>query len=198
MTTHVLENEVELALLGIQINIKVNTYRQCPKPFSHYAASSSGKIVGSRGKVLTTIINSAGYENVSVRKDNGELTTTTVQHLVALAWLPNPQHLSDVDHKDDDKLNNAVSNLQWLSHRDNLVKSHRMETMSGVHNYCHGRAVVKISENGHRDYYKSISAASRDNALSVTSVQGSANHTLHLNRPYRFEFAQSGKQMEEA
>ncbi|WP_063515663.1 HNH endonuclease [Schleiferilactobacillus harbinensis] len=198
MTTHVLENEVELAQLGIQINIKVNTYRQCPKPFSHYLASSSGKIVGSRGNVLSTYINSAGYENVQVKKDNRKYTATTVQHLVALAWLPNPQGLSDVDHKDDNKLNNCVDNLQWISHRDNLTKNHRMEKMSGKHNYCHGRAVLKIYEDGKEKFYKSLSAAARDNDLSVTSVQGSANHTLNLDRPYRFEFAQEEKMEEEA
>lgn len=197
METHVLENKVELAQLGVRFIVRTDNFRQCPAPFSHYAASFSGKIVGIRGNVLSTYINSAGYEIVQVKKDNSKYTATTVQHLVALAWLPNPQGLSDVDHKDDDKSNNSADNLQWLSHRDNLTKHHRMEKMSGKHNYCHGRAVLKIYEDGKEKFYKSLSAAARDNDLSVTSVQGSANRTLHLDRPYYFEFAPSDKQMEE-
>lgn len=165
-------------------------FRRCPTPFSNYAASFSGKIIGSRGNVLSTLINSSGYEMVQVKKDNSKYTTTTVQHLVALAWLPNPQSLSDVDHKNDNKLNNCVENLQWISHQDNLKKHHRMETMSGNSSYCHGRAVLKVASDGTTKFYKSMSEAARDNQMSFTSVSGSCNHTLHLNRPYHFEFEQ--------
>lgn len=188
METHVIENKVELSELSVRFIVRTDKFRQCPAPFSDYSASSSGKIIGVRGNVLTTFINSAGYEIVQVKKDNSKYTATTVQHLVALAWLPNPQGLSDVDHKDDNKLNNCVDNLQWISHQDNLKKHHRMEVMSGVHSYCHGRDVVKISESGRKDYYKSLSAAARDNSLSVTSVQGSANGTLRISKPFYFKF----------
>jgi hypothetical protein len=198
METHVIENKVELSELSVRFIVRTDKFRQCPAPFSDYYASSSGKIIGRTKHVLSTLVNNAGYEMVNVYVD-GKYTTTTVHRLVALAWVKQPKTDEKlvVDHINDDKLDNNASNLRWVTYHTNLVKHHRMETMSGNSSYSHGRAVVKISENGRKDVYKSISAASRDNDLSVTSIQGCCNHTLHLNRPYRFEFAQSDKQMEE-
>lgn len=144
-------------------------------------------------KRVPTFINNAGYQLVQVTKDNGKMSTTTVQHVVASAWLPNPQHLSDVDHIDDDKLNNAVSNLQWLSHRDNLIKGHRSYSLAGHGSPVTGRKVIKVSKDGKKKTYRSISAAARDNDLSFSSVRGSANHQMTLDRPYYFEFAQEEK-----
>ena len=43
-----------------------------------------------------------------------------VHRLVAEAFIPNPQNLETVNHKDENKLNNSVSNLEWLSRKDNL------------------------------------------------------------------------------
>lgn len=47
----------------------------------------------------------------------------TVHRLVAEAFIPNPQGLTDVNHKDGDKWNNAVENLEWVSHRKNVLHS---------------------------------------------------------------------------
>lgn len=46
-----------------------------------------------------------------------------VHRLVAKAYLPNPDSLDTVNHKDGDKLNNDVSNLEWLSRGDNTRHS---------------------------------------------------------------------------
>jgi hypothetical protein len=153
-----------------------------------YRITNKGGIFG-----VKTYINNAGYKLVQFRKDNGKYTATTVQRVVATAWIPNPQHLSDVDHIDDDRLNNAVSNLQWLSHRDNLRKCHRSYSLAGPKSPVTGRKVIKVSKDGTTKTYHSISAAARDNHLSFSSVRGSANHQLALDRPYYFEFAQEAK-----
>lgn len=134
-------------------------------------------------------VNNAGYAIVNVLNNKGNHTTVTAQRIVATAWLPNPHHLSDVDHIDDDKLNNRVDNLQWLSHAANLARRHT---------FSHPHQVLKMQDGRVVCSYHSISAASRDNGLSFSSVRGSANHQLALDKPFYFEFAQSDKQMEEA
>jgi hypothetical protein len=192
------EQELGLEKASIIFEIKESCYRQCLPPFSNYFANCNGSIITNQGHFVNTHENNAGYEMVSVIKDNGRHTTTTVQHLVALAWLPNPKHLSDVDHKDDNKLNNSVDNLQWLSHRDNLKKHHRSSLTQGHGSVVVGRKVIKVSTDGTTKTYHSISSAAKDNDLSFSSVRGSANRQLALNRDYYFEFAQSDKQMEEA
>tara|TARA_R100001594_G_scaffold3957_1_gene14532 strand:- start:484 stop:1014 length:531 start_codon:yes stop_codon:yes gene_type:complete len=45
-----------------------------------------------------------------------------VHRLVAEHFLPNPDNLRDVHHKDNNPKNNDVSNLEWLSHKDNCHK----------------------------------------------------------------------------
>lgn len=191
METKTIENKVELAELGIQIKIKVNNYHQCPAPFSNYYVSSDGQIFNKKGHEMATLVNNAGYEMVRLYT-GAKYTTTTVHRLVALAWIEQPKTDTKlvVDHINDCKTDNRASNLHWVTYRDNLTKNHRMEKMSGKHNFCHGRAVVKVSQNGRKDFYKSISAAAKDNNLSFSSVRGSANHQMTLNRPYHFEFAQ--------
>lgn len=46
-----------------------------------------------------------------------------INRLVALAFIPNPNNLDTVDHIDNNRLNNKVTNLQWLSKQDNTTKA---------------------------------------------------------------------------
>lgn len=154
-----------------------------------YRLSKKGGIFAPK-----TWVNNSGYEITNTHNPDGKYTTVPVHRVVATAWLKQPETEKKlvVDHLNDNKLDNRASNLRWVTYHDNLVKHHRMATMYGELSYSNGRAVVKISESGQK-VYKSLSAAARDNQMSVTSVQGSANHTLHLDRPYYFEFAQEAK-----
>lgn len=73
--------------------------------------------------------NGAGYLAVIIgykRKENGKLIPKLeyVHRLVAKAFLPNPDNLPQVNHKDFDKSNNDVSNLEWISRADNIQHSH--------------------------------------------------------------------------
>lgn len=143
--------------------------------------------------VPKTWINNTGYEITNTTNDNGKHTTVPLHRIVATAWLDNPYHLSDVDHIDDDQLNNAVSNLQWLSRADNLRKRFLDKPFSNR------RAVIKFNNttNAQVAHYHSISEAARENKLSYSSVRGNANHQLKLAKDYYFEFAQGQQQLQE-
>ncbi|RND64637.1 hypothetical protein FAM18124_01312 [Lacticaseibacillus paracasei] len=162
---------------------------QCPAPFSRYAVSPSGMAYNLKlnKRPIRQYINNSGYVVVGVTKDgSNKHTTVTLSRLLGLAWIsnPDPEHLSDVDHIDDNRLNNALSNLRWVSHRDNLVKNHRRQLMKRAN----GRPVKKLNDDGSYVIYNSIKSAAETNHLSNTSVAGSANDTLHLNKPYHFIF----------
>lgn len=68
----------------------------------------------------------AGYMQAPLRKE-GKTTHHLVHRLVAKHFIPNPNNLPQVNHLDEDKTNNIVTNLQWVSPHDNLVYGHRME-----------------------------------------------------------------------
>jgi len=77
-----------------------------------------------KAKYLSTPLDKYGYKKVTLSKD-GEKTYTTVHRLVALAFVPNPDNLSEVNHKDGDKLNNHWKNLEWCTTEYNLKHAHK-------------------------------------------------------------------------
>ena len=70
-------------------------------------------------KILKPWKNTNGYLQVGIRK-YGQRKFLLVHRLVAEAFIPNSQGLDTVNHKDEDKTNNTVSNLEWMSMKDNI------------------------------------------------------------------------------
>lgn len=87
-----------------------------------YTVCEDGTIhSGIHDITLTPSVNPAGYSIVTL---NG--TQYSVHRIVALHFLPNPYQYKQVNHKDGDKSNNAVSNLEWCSAEYN--NNHALET----------------------------------------------------------------------
>ena len=91
-----------------------------------YYVSKEGEVISVNKKsgkeiVMAQRIDTKGYARVNIARK-----THNIHRLVAAAFHPNPKGLSDVDHKDENKLNNKASNLQWLSSEDNIKKHQRL------------------------------------------------------------------------
>ncbi len=87
-----------------------------------YQVSSNGLIMslhGRKPRIIKGRISYDGYHNAHLRV-SGRPKTVKVHRLVALAFIPNPEDLREVNHIDGNKLNNSVNNLQWVSHADNM------------------------------------------------------------------------------
>lgn len=65
-----------------------------------------------REKILSDCMNKSGY-NLVVLCKNGKRINKMIHRLVAEAFIPNPNNGSEVNHKDENKSNNCVSNLEW-------------------------------------------------------------------------------------
>ena len=70
--------------------------------------------------------NNKGYFQVALCK-NGKVQRPYVHRLVASAFLSNPNNLSEINHKDENPKNNCVSNIEWISHKDNCRYGTRNE-----------------------------------------------------------------------
>ncbi len=69
-------------------------------------------------RMLKTQTDSKGYHRIRVTIER-EKMGFKLHREVAKAFIPNPNDLSQVNHKDGNKNNNSVSNLEWVSNRDN-------------------------------------------------------------------------------
>ncbi|MBQ0088112.1 MAG: HNH endonuclease [Prevotellaceae bacterium] len=91
-------------------------YNEIWKDIPHYEGlyqvSNYGRIKNNRGQFKTQHDNGRGYLGVELWKNNSS-KREYVHRLVALAFLPNPNHFTQVNHKDEDKQNNYVDNLEW-------------------------------------------------------------------------------------
>lgn len=66
--------------------------------------------------------NKDGYSVCSIKTNKG-WRSVQVARLVALAFIPNPDNLPEVNHKDYNRANPHVDNLEWISRRDNVIYS---------------------------------------------------------------------------
>lgn len=95
-----------------------------------YEISSNGEVrsIHPRFKnksVLKQGTHFKGYKQVTLCK-KGVQKTFSVHRLVASAFIPNPDNLPCINHKDEDKTNNNVENLEWCSYYYNNVYGQRL------------------------------------------------------------------------
>ncbi len=96
-------------------DIELNEYKQIPD--SNHYVNKFGKILNKYNyEVKPRNVN--GYYMISTNK-NKIRKEVYVHRAVALAFLPNPNNLPDVHHKDNDKSNNKLDNLEWATRSAN-------------------------------------------------------------------------------
>lgn len=84
-----------------------------------YAITDDGRVWSFKtNKYLKQKIDKYGYPCVSMSVNNKN-KTKTVHRLVAEAFIPNPANKPTVNHKDENKLNNRVGNLEWMTVAEN-------------------------------------------------------------------------------
>lgn len=93
--------------------------------YERYAVSSLGRVRNNvSGKILNTRKASNGYLRVNVRKGDIKYEKPTVLHvhrLVAEAFLPTIEGKNYVNHIDGNKENNRLSNLEWVTSKENTA-----------------------------------------------------------------------------
>lgn len=123
-----------------------------------YQISDSGRVftkrrlVGNRiyyGKELIPQLTEDGYLKVTLSK-NGECRKFFLHRLVALQFIPNPDNLPQVNHKDGNKLNNNVDNLEWCTKKDN--QNHA--ALNGLMQHGPDRPSSKLNESQVIEIYK--------------------------------------------
>lgn len=89
------------------------------KGLSRTIRRSDGRLVAIPERILSPTPDTDGYRQCKLCRD-GKYKMVGVHCLVARAFIPNPENLEDVNHKNFDRADNHVSNLEWKSHGDNV------------------------------------------------------------------------------
>jgi hypothetical protein len=104
-----------------------------------YAITSCGKVWSYRSqKFLSTRLRSDGYLDVKLC-NNGQHKRHLIHRLVAEAYIPNPLGLPQVNHRSENKTENHIKNLEWISAKDNVNYGTRNERAARANSkpvYC--------------------------------------------------------------
>ena len=81
---------------------------------SNYGQIKSTPRRGTVGGIMKGHADRKGYINITLRKD-GKQYTQKLHRLIAITFIPNPHNYPEVNHRDENKQNNRIDNLEWCS-----------------------------------------------------------------------------------
>lgn len=153
-----------------------------------YQISNFGRVKSlTYGRIRKTQINNAGYEFVSLCKDN-KARPHSIHRLVATAFVSNPYDYKYVNHIDENKLNNCASNLEWCSAKQNLEHSNVINKMLSAGHRANEKAVMMFKNGVFVAEFDSISKA----AEAIGSFQQLVTNCLYgiqkTTKGYSFKF----------
>lgn len=153
------------AVVGYEGLYEVSSFgrvKSLPKVWLKY----DGTPLRQKERILKERPTRNGYLRVCLRK-NGKSTDAYIHRLVCEAFLPNPHSFSDVNHKDENKLNNHIENLEWCSRSfNNNYGSHNEKSA-----ISRGKPVAKYSLSGKLlKTYPSARSADRDTGIDQSLI----------------------------
>lgn len=137
-----------------------------------YQVSSKGRVKSllmSKSKILKTRINQWGYEVVNL-KIKSETKTKQVHRLVAEAFLGSDLVKSQVNHKDGNKLNNNLDNLEWVTPKENAEHAKQMQLRIA-------RTHVQLSDR-EKDAILYLTASSEVTYLTIATAFSVSKRTV--------------------
>lgn len=117
--------------------------------FEDYEISSFGRVRSHKNgkvKILKERLNRDGYVQYSLSDKNHVMRTKRANRLVAEAFIPNPENKPTVNHKDGDKTNNMVDNLEWATKKEQMNHAYELGLKQPVSGTLHGSSVLSESD----------------------------------------------------
>lgn len=164
-------------------------WRYVPEYDELYSVSNYGRIYSHiTNKILKPKSNGRGYLQVQLTK-NKIHKMHFVHRLVAKAFCANPDNLPEVNHKDENILNNEATNLEWCTSQYNLAYGTRVSRIV----QHHIKAVKQLDLNGNTiKIFDSLADAERICGYHHSNISNCCNGKLHTAYGYKWEFVLEG------
>lgn len=143
------EGEVWKPVVGYENYYEISNYGRL-RSFSRHTIDSRGRKSFHYGKIIKAAVSRCGYATFRISVEC-KLICVTLHRLVAEAFIPNPKNLPFVNHLDENKLNNHVSNLEWITNVDNInYRDTQKRHSDSLRRVLRGRTyiVVQYDKNG--------------------------------------------------
>lgn len=159
------------------------------KNYPGYLVSSWGRIKSykrsTNGKIIFGKLDKDGYRKVLLYSAPGIRKTFSVHRLVAQSFLSNPHNYPVVNHKDENKLNNHVSNLEWCCIGYNNRYGNRQrkakETLKDNNSKYVGISIVAY-KNGKYKYFNNYCQAAKQLHVSLGDISLLVNNKGSIKR----------------
>lgn len=156
-----------------------------------YMVSDEGQVFSmKRNRLLTISDHGDGYKTVSLRKD-GKSKHPFVHRLVYEAFVGAIPDNMQVNHKDEDKGNNRLDNLELLTHWENMLYGTRNKRISQSHKKwrkVRGRAVFQYTLDGILVRAWETMADAHDNGFHKSGISDCCRGRKPQYKGYRWEY----------
>lgn len=159
-----------------------------------YQVSSLGRVrsldrIDSVGKqqysrILKDGDNGGGYRMVVLTK-NAKSTAFKVHRLVAQSFVSNPENKHVVNHKDENKSNNNVDNLEWVTHKENVNYGTNIERRTKNQS----KQIKVIYRDNTFEIWESQTVFAREFKVNASSINSALNGRMKTYKGMKFEYA---------
>lgn len=133
-----------------------------------------------RGRILKPSFSNAGYLQLSLSSGSRQYQTFQIHRLVATHFIENLDNLAEVNHKNEEKTDNRVENLEWCSRLYNVYYGNNTKT----------RPVLQMDDNGNViKKFTSARNAARILGLNPSSITGVCRGRFNETGGYKWKYA---------
>lgn len=130
-----------------------------------YSVDDLGNVYSKKGKILKSSLNPRGYQIVNLIID-GKRKGLAVHKAVLKSFSSQPTEKHQVNHKDGNKQNNNLSNLEWCTAKENT--QHSLYTLNNIN--LRGRAIIATHESGWSKEFRSLRECAKFLGCSAGAV----------------------------
>ena len=178
--------EVWADIPGYEGQYQVSTYGRV-RSLDHYGSNGVSMIL-YKGKILKPCMGSEGYPHIYL--SGGPQRSFMIHRLVAGTFIPNFDNKREVNHRDENKLNNLVSNLEWLSSKENAnygTRNSRVVKARKESGFIKGVSMLNLDGNLVRDF-ESLSDAAKYVNGNRSNICACCNNRKEKAYGYRWRY----------